>query len=82
MNLHQSNITVSPDDENSDDKQPLVLAIVDWHQSGWYVAYWEYCKALYTVDPNGVWAREYIPRLLDCPERFDYWLYYVDALEY
>ncbi|KAK1147618.1 hypothetical protein N8T08_000960 [Aspergillus melleus] len=23
----------------------VVAAIIDWGQSGWYLAYWEYCKA-------------------------------------
>ena len=29
----------------SKDSPCRVLAIIDWQQSGWYPAYWEYCKA-------------------------------------
>lgn len=78
--LHPSNIMVSSADEEADDKHAQVLAILDWHRSGWYPAYWEYCKALYTVDPNSEWAQEYIPRFLEPPTCLDYWLYYADAI--
>jgi thiamine kinase-like enzyme len=40
--LNLVNIIVS----SPDDGPARVLAIIDWHQSGWYPAYWEYCKAL------------------------------------
>ncbi|KAJ5289505.1 uncharacterized protein N7443_009758 [Penicillium atrosanguineum] len=30
---------------------PVVAAIIDWGQAGWYPAYWEYCKA-HHVRPN------------------------------
>lgn len=39
-----------------------VLAIIDWHQSGWYPAYWEYSNSswrmegwIYSEIPRGSW---------------------------
>lgn len=63
-------------------------AIIDWGQSGWYPAYWEYCKAR-RVKPHPEhfsdaveeeWHTKYLPMILDtvdyetiyCP-----WLYFV-----
>ncbi|KAF5262050.1 hypothetical protein FOXYS1_7229, partial [Fusarium oxysporum] len=44
--LHQSNIMVS-------EGWPCrVVAIIDWHQSGWYPDYWEFYKAEYTNHGN------------------------------
>jgi hypothetical protein len=34
--LHRSNIMVSVG------QNPRVVAIIGWHQSGWYPSYWEY----------------------------------------
>ena len=46
--LTPSNIIVS-----SSASQPRTfLAIVDWHQSGWYPAYWEACKSISNADPE------------------------------
>lgn len=59
-----------------------VLAIIDWHQSGWYPAYWEYCKAVYTAIPDGEWEAEYIPRFLEVPGCYDYWWFYARTLGY
>ncbi|RMD41868.1 hypothetical protein DV735_g3284, partial [Chaetothyriales sp. CBS 134920] len=42
--LHRSNIMVT-----AEGQPPRVLAIIDWQQSGWYPAYWEYCKARWTI---------------------------------
>lgn len=58
--LNPKNILVSPEGT----EPPRVMAIVDWHQSGWYPAYWEYCKAKWTVDPTGEWATEALPKFL------------------
>jgi len=41
--LHPSNILVTSD------APYRVVAIIDWHQSGWYPDYWEYYKATYTA---------------------------------
>ncbi|OCH95598.1 kinase-like protein [Obba rivulosa] len=61
--LHPSNIVVSPADAR-------VLAIVDWHQSGWLPAYWEFCKALWVGKMRRgdqltrEWDAECLPRIL------------------
>jgi thiamine kinase-like enzyme len=44
--LHRSNILVTP----AADGPSRVMAIVDWHQCGWYPAYWEYCNARRTIE--------------------------------
>lgn len=53
--LHPSNIIVSAN------KSFRVIALIDWHQSGWYPEYWKYCKALFTADPGREWETEYVP---------------------
>ncbi|KAF1968064.1 kinase-like protein [Bimuria novae-zelandiae CBS 107.79] len=74
--LHPSNIMVSPDGSGK------VLAIIDWHQSGWYPDYWEYCKALFTSDFDSDWAKEYIPQFVDVAEFYDSWAWYPRVLGY
>lgn len=59
--LHRSNIIVSA----AGDDPPRILAIIDWHQSGWYPAYWEFCKASYSVPVGSDWL-EYLPPIF-CP---------------
>ncbi|KAI9654126.1 MAG: hypothetical protein M1829_000980 [Trizodia sp. TS-e1964] len=75
--LHPSNILVSDDDEPC-----RVVALIDWHQSGWYPRYWEYCKAVFTAIPNGEWETEYIPRFLEAEDCHDAWAYYPQTLGY
>lgn len=43
---HHGNIIVSAV------ASPEIRAIIDWHQSGWYPEYWEYCKAQFTANPE------------------------------
>ncbi|KDQ60695.1 hypothetical protein JAAARDRAFT_204515 [Jaapia argillacea MUCL 33604] len=80
--LHPSNILVSKDAEGSFH----VAAIVDWHQSGWYPDYWEFCKARWTGkniwDPRTVdeWDTEYLTRILQPFEQYHYWDYFVLCL--
>lgn len=74
--LHRSNIILSPDGEGP----PRVLALIDWHQSGWLPAYWEFCKAQYTSYIGEEWAVEYIPRILEPSEAYYYWEYFVLSL--
>ncbi|TVY19330.1 hypothetical protein LARI1_G002348 [Lachnellula arida] len=71
--LHPSNILVTSDAPYH------VIAIIDWHQSGWYPDYWEYCKATYTAEYNGEWNTQYIPRFVDIPECYDAWSFYVQS---
>ena len=62
--LNQKNILVTPEGV----EPPRVLAVVDWHQSGWYPAYWEYCKARWTAKVGGEWATNALPRFLESSE--------------
>lgn len=52
---------------------PKVAALIDWAQSGWYPAYWEYCKCR-KVQMNAdwfcnkfqdEWRNVYLPLILD-----------------
>ncbi|KAK2753170.1 hypothetical protein FQN54_007996 [Arachnomyces sp. PD_36] len=69
--LHPSNITISLG------QHPRVLAIIDWHQSGWFPAYWEYCKARLTAEPDSEWNTKYIPMFLEeqrsCYDSFEFY---------
>ncbi|KAF4342478.1 phosphotransferase family [Fusarium beomiforme] len=60
--LHQSNIMVT------EDSPCRVVAVIDWHQSGWYPDYWEFYKAIYTNHYESEWVREYIPIFLKEPK--------------
>lgn len=74
--LHPSNIMLTA----TDVKPVRVLAILDWHQSGWYPGYWEFCNMLYCVDMDGDWAKDYVPTILEKPDCFDGWWYYMNGL--
>jgi aminoglycoside phosphotransferase len=74
--LHPSNIMVSTDSPCK------VVAIIDWHQSGWYPDYWEFCKAVFTAEVNGEWMNRYIPLFLDDSGFADVWDVYAGALGY
>lgn len=39
--LHRSNILI----KRTPGGLPEIAGIVDWEMSGWYPAYWDYCKA-------------------------------------
>ena len=65
--LHGSNIMISPPETES----PRVIAVLDWHQSGWYPRHWEVLKANWTADLYGEWAEKYIPQFLE-PADFEY----------
>jgi hypothetical protein len=74
--LHPRNIMVSTD------SPCRIVALVDWHQSGWFPQYWEYCKALYTAEPGGEWEIEYVPRFLEVADCFDAWEFYPRSIGY
>lgn len=60
--INRGNIMVSAEGEGP----PRVQAIIDWHQSGWYPASWEYCKARYTVDvEDKEWLETCLPRIME-----------------
>ncbi|KAF5561729.1 phosphotransferase family [Fusarium napiforme] len=44
-----------------------VVAVIDWHQSGWYPDYWEFYKAVHTNHWESEWVQEYIPMFLEEP---------------
>ncbi|KAH7026643.1 phosphotransferase enzyme family protein [Microdochium trichocladiopsis] len=67
---------------------PKVAAVIDWEQSGWYPAYWEYCKAhhirLRSTDFSDVlqdeWQEKYLPMILDPVDDascYHPWIYFV-----
>ena len=74
--LHPSNIIVSTEDPCR------IVSIIDWHQSGWYPDYWEYCKTVFTADLYGDWESEYVPRFLELPDCYDAWAFYPRTLGY
>ncbi|KAF4993412.1 hypothetical protein FGRMN_6499 [Fusarium graminum] len=59
--LHPSNIMVS------EDNPCRVVALIDWHQSGWYPDYWEFSKAEFTAEPRSEWVTKYLPMFLQEP---------------
>ncbi|RVD87051.1 uncharacterized protein DFL_005299 [Arthrobotrys flagrans] len=61
--LHPKNILTSPA------KPSKIVAIVDWHQSGWYPSHWERCKAEW--GNLGDWANKYLPEALESGEHSD-----------
>jgi len=74
--LHPSNIMISPKHA----AKLEIRAIIDWHQSGWYPAYWEACKLRWSVPSGGEWAMTYLPQISDKPFCYDAWFFYIDAL--
>jgi hypothetical protein len=56
---------------------PKVLAVVDWHQSGWYPQDWEWLKAWGMCDylPDGSRDTTWLDTMLGPPEK-DYALAY------
>ncbi|KAI1033310.1 hypothetical protein LB503_008415 [Fusarium chuoi] len=63
----------------SKDSPCRVLAILDWEQSGWYPAYWEFCKAELTIDPDSEWQAVYLPKILDEPDCVEAFYSYVSS---
>lgn len=73
--LCKVNILVSPSDDFK------LLAIVDWHQSGWYPKGWEWLKAQAMCDfSNGDWDTEWLKPIISPEDRPDEKYYY--AYEY
>ena len=72
--FNMRNIMVSaPNDDTDPDPDNAgsparVLAIIDWHQSGWYPADWEWLKAQWMCEPIGgglrdtAWLEKVVPR--------------------
>ncbi|OBT60385.1 hypothetical protein VE03_10145 [Pseudogymnoascus sp. 23342-1-I1] len=74
--LHRSNIIVTKLDSGT----PRILAIVDWHQSGWYPASWEFFKTRYTCRGQDKWEDEYIFEFLQSHRGAVSWSYFVNGL--
>lgn len=53
--LDKSNVLISPAEEGS---PPHVIAVLDWHQSGWYPADWEWLKAQWCCEPHPAGGRD------------------------
>lgn len=66
--LDQSNILIS----KVNDGPIRIVAIIDWHQSGWYPKDWEILKAQSVGEPESDWVKMYLPTMLDEPD-FDYY---------
>jgi hypothetical protein len=60
--INRTNIIVSP----PSDGPVRICAIIDWHQSGWYPANWEYCKARWqTLDSDLCGWHYYLSEFLE-----------------
>ena len=70
--LHRSNIMLS-----SIGTPPRIIAIIDFHQSGWLPEYWEFCKALWTTSAGEAWEQEYLPMVLERNDVYNVWDYFV-----
>lgn len=75
--LHPSNILITR--PQAQKGRSRVLSIIDWQQSGWYPAYWEYCKSRWTADIGGTWEQKYLPMIMDVADCYHNWDYFVLA---
>ena len=57
--LNMGNIMISMPDQGP----ARVVALIDWHQSGWYPAYWEYHEAL-ALSSGGYWEDVTLPAVM------------------
>lgn len=65
--LHRKNILVS----RSGDGPIRIVAVLDWHQGGWYPRDWEYLKTTFTTFWNGQWAQKYVPLFIEpCSDEY------------
>lgn len=62
--LDVSNILIS----SPGDGPPRIVAIIDWHQSGWYPEPWEWLKARMVTWPDSEWKAEYVEKICDPPD--------------
>lgn len=63
----------------SKDSPCHIMAIIDWEQSGWYPAYWEFCKAERTTKLGSEWQTVYLPKVLSEPDCVDVFYSYDNA---
>ncbi|EGP87049.1 uncharacterized protein MYCGRDRAFT_71790 [Zymoseptoria tritici IPO323] len=62
--LDQSNILISA----VDDGPVRLVAVIDWHQSGWYTENWEALKALSVGEPGSEWVEKWLPKVVGTPD--------------
>lgn len=62
--LDQSNILIF----KAGDGPLRLVAIIDWHQSGWYPEPCEILKAKSVGQPESDWTNIHLPTVLDAPE--------------
>jgi len=74
--LHRSNIMVSEFNEGP----PRILAIIDWHQSGWYTAAWEFFKTRFTCRGEERWEDDYVFEFLHSYRGNVNWEYFVHGV--
>lgn len=65
--LEFSNILIS----RSSDAPPCIVAIIDWHQSGWYVEPWEWVTAYITNMQRSGWVQHDLDTVLK-PAEYKY----------
>ena len=74
--LAQSNILIS----KPGDGQTRIIALIDWHQSGWYPEPWEWLKAFIVAYPGSDW-RDYIGPLQQAKYEYYYaWNYVIMSI--
>ncbi|CZR69067.1 uncharacterized protein PAC_18968 [Phialocephala subalpina] len=74
--LHRSNIMVSQDANGV----PRITAIIDWHQSGWYPASWEFYKTRLTCKAKDQWELEFILEFLQAYRGYIAWEYFLQGV--
>ena len=71
--LHRSNILMSWDENG----MPRVAAIIDWHQSGWYPAPWDFYKTRFTCKGTEQWELDFVLEFLQSYTGYIPWDYFV-----
>ncbi|KAK0124696.1 hypothetical protein ONS95_009640 [Cadophora gregata] len=72
--LHRSNIMMA-----WKNGKPRVTAILDWHQSGWYPACWEFYKTKFTAREREQWEIDFILEFMQSYTGYVPWDYFVLA---
>ncbi len=60
--------------------EPHIAGIIDWHQSAWYPATWEFYKTRWTCRGNEKWEIDFILEFLWSYPGYISWDYFVLAL--
>jgi len=74
--LHRSNIMIS----RNEDGKPYIIGLIDWHQSGWYPAPWEYYKTRRTCKNNEQWETDWILEFLRSHSGYVCWEFFASSL--